>query len=680
LKWIFVLPVLLGAGISAAGSLVYRAGFDTGNLDLEPVSGTTALELPGCMLRGAPGAPLMPAASFVFVIPAGADVTSVRALPSNPSPVRDAGVIEPAPVLRPLGEADGASVRTFSELIYGSAEPWPGDVLIGTHSGRLCGFTVVSCLIQPFEYIPLSGELRLYESVELEITWEDGAVQPLTEAQFTSAVWRLSHLVLNPEDLNSCAPPVRGSTVADVEHLIVCDGEFVDEFQLLADYHTGTGRPSAVLPVQEIMTAYPGADDPERLRNCLTDYWQNSGTVSVLLAGDETVLPTRFVNTQCEGWFSYAPVDLYFSDLDGTWDGNGDGDYGQPDDDLDLYADLLVGRAPFRTSADAQTFVGKTLLYMTDPPTGNWYREAVLCGSVLFEEQGYIAARGCDSIAAVLPASWEIIKAYEILYGTYIDTHIQYITDGSGWTHYAGHGNERGIYWHDQGKGMMTTWIADTLWNGDRTGIHSSIACHPGAYQEETECLAEVLLNRPDRGGVAVLFNTSYGWEGYWPNIGPSERMCADVVRGVFYEKAPSLGLAFASSKDRIVPWMHGEYDRVFQSLLSWTAFHDPPLPVLGVPEMGPIPPEPLLMSAPWPNPATRDAPIAFDVLFEESPVRVSVHDLYGRLMWSADVAAGARAVWDGFDPAGSRVPAGVYIISASWGDIATSRKVTVLN
>ncbi len=485
---------------------------------------------------------------------------------------------------------------------------------------------------------------------------------------------------MNPEDLISCAPPVRGGTLSDVEHLIVCDSEFVDEFQPLADYHTGTGRPSEVLTVQEILSAYPGADDPERLRNCLTDYWQNSGTVSVLLAGDETVLPTRFVYTECEGSFDYAPVDLYFADLDGTWDGNGDGDYGQPDDDLDLYADLLVGRAPFRTATDAQTFVGKTLLYMVDPPPGDWYREAVLCGAVLFEEQGYIAAKGCDSIAAAMPASWEIIKAYEILYGSYIDTHVQYITDGSGWAHYGGHGNERGVYWHDQSKGMMTTWMADTLWNGDRTGIHSSIACHPGAYQEDTECLAEVLLNRPDRGGVAVLFNTSYGWEGFWPDIGASELMCIDVVRQVFRERAPSLGLAFASAKDLRVPWMHGDYDRTFQSLLSWTAFHDPLLPVLGVPEISPVPPQPLYISAPWPNPATRDAPIAFNVLFEQGPVRVSVHDLCGRLLWSDEVASGARAVWDGLDPGGGRVPAGVYIITAGYSNIMTSRMVTVLD
>jgi hypothetical protein len=674
------LQILLLSSLSAAGTIEHRADFDVSDLVTVNRAGTSLIQLGDCRLRGEPGAPLLPARSFAFVLPAGAEHVEVIAIPSSPVRVEGRWLIEPAPVLGPLGSSSPGYIRSWSEHIYGSPEDWPRDVLIESRTGRLCGFTVVSGLLQPFRYSPLSGDLHLYGTVDIEISWEEGIPEPVTGAQFDAAAWRLSRLVLNPDDLASYSPPVRDGTTQDVEHLILCDSQYVNLLQPLAEYHTGEGRSSAVITVQDILRTYTGADDPERVRNCLREHRLQSGTVSVLLVGDDTLMPARFIHTECEGYYDLAPSDLYYADLDGTWDGNGDGVYGQPDDDLDLYADLLVGRAPVSTAADIGTFVDKTLLYMTAPPPGPWSTEAVLCGAILFEEQGYTAAKGCDLMADQLPASWEIIKAYEVLHGSYIDTHVQYITDGSGWTHYAGHGNTRGVYWHDQGKGMMTTWMADTLWNGDMTGVHSSIGCHPGAYQDEEECLAEVLLNRPDRGAVAVLFNTSYGWEGFWPEIGSSERMCVNVVREVFPREAPSLGLAFAAAKDQEIPWAHGGYDRVLQSLLSWTAFHDPPLRVLGVPAIEPVPPQPMYMTAPWPNPATRDAPVAFEVLFEESPVQVSVHDLCGRLVWKGETETGIRTTWDGCDSGGNRVPAGVYVITARMNTAITSRKVTVLD
>jgi hypothetical protein len=176
------------------------------------------------------------------------------------------------------------------------------------------------------------------------------------------------------------------------------------------------------------------------------------------------------------------------------------------------------------------------------------------------------------------------------------------------------------------------------------------------------------------------MFNTGYGWEGFWPELGPSEWLCIDLARQVFREKAPSIGLAFASAKDLRVPWMHGGYDRTFQSLLAWTAFQDPSLEVRGVPENYPVPPAPLFLSAPYPNPVTRDAPVAFQVSFSESPIEVSVHDLAGRLLWESSTGTGSRVVWGCTGTDGRRVPAGVYIVSARCGQSASSRKLTVLD
>jgi len=45
-------------------------------------------------------------------------------------------------------------------------------------------------------------------------------------------------------------------------------------------------------------------------------------------------------------------ADLYYSDLDGNWDADGDSIYGERTDNVNLYADVFVGRAPVDITAE----------------------------------------------------------------------------------------------------------------------------------------------------------------------------------------------------------------------------------------------------------------------------------------------------------------------------------------
>ena len=94
----------------------------------------------------------------------------------------------------------------------------------------------------------------------------------------------------------------------------------------------------------------------------------------------------------------------------------------------------------------------------------------------------------------------------------------------------------------------------------------------------------------------------------------------------------------------------------------------------------GPIPPVPLTISPPYPNPAERDAPIAFYVDYSVGSAEVSVHDFAGRLIWETEINSPQRVSWEGTDPEGRRVPAGVYIISVRKGNYIRNRLTTVLN
>jgi len=674
--WATILLVM--TGIAVGGSLSRTVTCDPADAILGISGRWSTVSMNGFQLEGEPGAPLLPSSPEVFILPSGAMNVEFSVIPVERSRIGSGNLnIIPARDLRPLNMSGTPSVPVPDPAVYSLTEPWPASPMIWHHTGNLSGFTVASCLLQPWEYVPATGELSLVTELLVTVTWEDGASAVLSGPQLEAARIRVAALAgSDPEDM--VYQPV-SALWGDAEYLIVCDSGFTDVLQPFADLQQNRGRTVEMATIQYVLSSFAGTDDADRLRNFIRDRFQNHGTVYVLLAGDETLIPVRLIETECEGYHDFAPVDLYFADLDGTWDGNGDGNYGQPDDSLDLYADVILARALFADTVDASVFVQKNLSYQTNQTPESWPSRAVLCGAVLFRDIGYTAAKGADSIAAAIPLDWDITKAYEMLDGDGIDTHIAIISSGTGWNYYGGHGTEMGTFWSRAPMGMMTNWIVtDSLENGSRTGIHTSIGCHPGAYIG-VECNAEALLHKPDGGGVAVMFNTSYGWEGHWPSLGPSEWMCIDLARQVFREQSPSLGLAFTIAKDLRVPQMHGGYSRTLQSLLSWSAFMDPALAVRSAQGDHPQPPVPLTISHPYPNPATRDAPVSFYVDFPTSSATVTVHDMAGRLLWKEVIDSPGRVSWEGENPSGQRVPAGVYIITASCPGGFTSRLATIL-
>ncbi len=64
----------------------------------------------------------------------------------------------------------------------------------------------------------------------------------------------------------------------------------------------------------------------------------------------------------------HLPTDAYFACLDGSWNRDGDKRWGEPTDgdqgdEVDLLAEVWVGRAPVDTPDEAASFVEKTIRY-----------------------------------------------------------------------------------------------------------------------------------------------------------------------------------------------------------------------------------------------------------------------------------------------------------------------------
>ena len=569
------------------------------------------------------GDPLLPLVARVYILPGNSRITSAEASLSFSEGSGFQGVqVRAAEQVRPVGSRSSCSMEpSLSEIT--AEEP-----IVSVHTGSILGrVTIASVSLNPWRYFPDTGELDLAESCTLEFSYESsGETLTLSALQALSINHRLS-AIAHEYDIQT--PPNLFGQSAETDYLLITGEDFVEAVAPLAGILVSRFYSVEILTVEDIEGSWSGSDVQEDIRNCIRSYALNNGTAYVLLAGDEEVVPAREVYMECEGYVETAPCDLYYADIDGSWDENGNGIFGEWEDSLDMYADVILGRLLFSTAAEAEAIVSKNLEY-TSAPEADWYRQAVLCGAQLFPEIGYTAEKGCEIMAEEFPNSFDLTKAYQAANGDYSDTYFPVLYSGAGWNHYAGHGNDRGVYWAGTGEPVMSVSRMYGFSNPGRYGIHSSIGCHTGDFTDPGVNLVDTLITLPDGGGVACLFNTTWGWEGYWPEIGSSERLCLYTIQQVYDQKAPTLGLAYTTAKDLEIPHMTGPYDRVMQSVLAYSAFTEPALEVLGVTSGSPIPPQPYRIVMQGPNPIVQ-GDLAFKVTGASDSYDVSVYDISGR-------------------------------------------------
>lgn len=606
-----------------------------------------------------PGHPLLPVVPVVVAFYGEPGDVSVGL--ERFGPVQLHQPVEAASILRPIGSDDMRSVRP-DPSIYLSPLDYPSDPLLAVETGRLMGVTIVTALVSPWRYNPLEGSLEMARQVTVTLDHSQGPVSiPLSALQAETASRRISAIT------GTDPPPIPAGGPGISEYLIITGDPYLPTVQPLLDLQAARGFTAKAVGMSQVALGFGG------IRECIRWHYENEGTLFVLLAGDASIVPAEEFLVGCENLYEYAPLDLYYACLDGDWDGDGDGIPGQPQDDPDLYPEVILGRALFSSQSGAQAFIDKTVAYCTSPPPGGWASTAVLNGGNLFPEIGYTGAKGCEEMASFFPQDWEIVRSYEFGVGDYPDTFFEPMAAGAGWNHHSGHGNDRGVYWATLASQIK---VADQsrLLNGFRSGIHTSIACHPGDFTHPGTCLAKMLLHHEDGGAVAVATNTSWGWEGYWPELGPSEDMCTDMVRLVFQEHVPTLGEAVTTARDIQVPLTSGGYDRTFQSLIVFTAFMDPALSVLEVTTPPPPPPPvQISVSLAGANPAT-GGQVLFDVDFVEGPVELNVFDIAGRLVHSTTLQNPGTTGWNC-----SAMPVGLYTAVVRRGGFAGRARVTVL-
>lgn len=307
------------------------------------------------------------------------------------------------------------------------------------------------------------------------------------------------------------------ATGQQCDHVTVTTDSFAAGFAPLGAWiESNLGFTDTTVTIEAIRTTFPGRDDAEKIRNLIRHAYQNWGTTHVLLGGDDDILRCR------KGWVDAShivpairdtvPTDLYFSDLDGDWDTDGDGVLGEVEDSVDLYPDVHVARVPVSYVSSAERFVTKFLAYCGSP-SAEYLRNILLTGFDISHNPdviGEVTMELYDS--SYVPTGMKpATKVYDSHAGNHRTAVISALNAGQHiyiqWDH--GDVNAYGCGQRNHG------WTLDNaavhgLTNAPRYTIFIALGCLTGHF-DGMDCILEYALGAPNGGAVAGIGNSRFG-------------------------------------------------------------------------------------------------------------------------------------------------------------------------
>jgi hypothetical protein len=568
---------------AAPDEVVAVLEFSPAQLSLAEHEGYDLISLDGADHTTEPAEPMLPALNVQLLLPAGTTCSEVVATSKGAVALPGTYRILPAPRPASLASHGAAKTPQPNAQTYKSALPYPAEVARLAGVGSLSGHRIANLRVTPLSYVPATGEVLLHTEIEIKLPLEPHTeVLPRAESDLVRAV--VERLVENPEKLDEFAEtPLRSSDRTDqFDYLIVCPEALADAFAPLQEWKTRKGVRTEVVTVESIDAdpLFAGIDQAERIRNAIKHHYASSGITWVLLGGDTEVLPARAAYD-----FFYdqgLPCDLYYADLDGTWNEDGDGRWGEiAHDSIDMYADVYVGRAPVSTAAEATVFVDKVLAYEAAAFSieDDWQLDMLFLAEILWDDpdpytDGGVALDMIDD-AYVPPRFDPIVKLYERDGSLSRTAALAELEAGCGVVVHEGHGNIGSV---SIGPDAMTDSTLDGLSNGSRGGIWYSVACWSAAIDHDT--FGEHWLRNDAGGGVAYVGNSRYGWgcPGY-PGECVSDLFSQQFVSSLLVEDLVHAGLVHADAKHHYVG-VAGIDDYTRYAMYELNLLGDPEMPI----------------------------------------------------------------------------------------------------
>ncbi|MBK8900437.1 MAG: hypothetical protein IPM53_04575 [Anaerolineaceae bacterium] len=293
------------------------------------------------------------------------------------------------------------------------------------------------------------------------------------------------------------------------DYIIISHASFIPALTPLVNLRQSQGLSVKVVDVQAVYDGFgDGRLTPEAIRSYLSKLYHSGSPAPsyVLLVGDGTSDPKRY---RSDSQFTWLPP--YLANAD-PWVGEVAADNRFVTvDGADFLPDMLIGRLPVNSLAEAQTVVAKLVAYETKPLLGDWNGRITFISDNT-DAAGNFAAHSAALEQTYVTAPWQ---ASSLTYNPAQMTEAAMQTavrqswqNGTGLLIYTGHssihqwGAERFFHLDD---------VAN-LNNGARLPVVLQLTCFTGSFaQPFWHTLDEALLRQPNGGAVAVWGATGLG-------------------------------------------------------------------------------------------------------------------------------------------------------------------------
>ncbi len=311
---------------------------------------------------------------------------------------------------------------------------------------------------------------------------------------------------------------VAGGGFTGAEYLIVTHPDFADALGPLVSLRQSQGITVTVANVLGIYDAYgygDGRPDPEAIRRFIAAAYAtwNPRPADVLLVGDGSFDPRRYRPTSPP---TFIPP--YLADVD-PWAGEtaADNRYACVDGDDNL-PDLLIGRLPVDSPAEAQAVVQKIVAYETNPLPGGWNTHVVLVADDA--DSGVNFAASSDAYAAShVTTPFTVTRRY-CAGSSSAESDCSSVETAALHTALLGDWNRGALVMQYTGHSSWQQWAAErffhlddlvALRNSRRYPIVVEMTCFTGAFQRPEPTLDEQLVTLPDGGAIAAWGPTGLG-------------------------------------------------------------------------------------------------------------------------------------------------------------------------
>ena len=503
------------------------------------------VDLDGAPCSGDPGLPSLPAYGASLLLPYGTKVERITVVPGAQNSLGTGFIVPPVGEPVPFSQYPPVSTPTSSEKNYTSTAIYPGELFteVGTYSFR--GYTILVLRLYPVQYIPYTGGLFYYTEFTVSVeTSTDAHINSLFRGLATDAEG-VRGKVDNPAVIDTYAEHTCSPSSETYDLLIVTTETLKAGFEPLKQVHN-----TIIKTLTEI-----GSNDPADIRDYIRDVYLNCSIEYVLIGGDDNIVPVRKLRVNNED----IPSDLYYACLDGSYNSDGDTMWGEPTDgddggDVDLIAEVYVGRACVGAVAEVDHFINKTLAYINKSDTSNhdvWLvgehlgfgGVAEYAGNILEELINGSSAHGYTTVGIPNePDKYLIYKLFDRPgYNWPKSEIIAIINDGVHIINHLGHGNI------DYAMKMYNP-DADALTNVQHCFIYSQ-TCLAGHF-DLADCFAEHMNVKTEYGAFALVMNSREGWGYYESTDGPSQRYNREFWDAIFGENITVISKANQDSKE----------------------------------------------------------------------------------------------------------------------------------